>query len=136
MWAPQAGGADGVYLHMKSQAFEYKGCFGSNSAQQLLVPNGMPNFPWSAAWEHNSGAGDLLTVELTTIAGGKVSGPVVQKWTFAKGSLKGVLYYNTYNSNLLGGGDGGGVQNGAVIQIAPTGASPSWLISIPGSVSL
>src|SRR6202171_2151331 len=35
MWAPQAGGADGVYLHMKSQGYEYKGCFGANSLQQL-----------------------------------------------------------------------------------------------------
>ncbi len=26
-WAPQSGGADAVYLHMKSQLFEYKGCF-------------------------------------------------------------------------------------------------------------
>jgi hypothetical protein len=136
MWAPQSGGADGVYLHMKSQSFEYKGCFGANGLQQLLVPNTKPNYPWSAAWEHSNGAGDLLTVELTTIVGGKVSGPIRQKWTFAKGSLKGVLYYNTYNSGLLMGGDGGAAQNGAIMQIAPSGASPSLLISIPGAVPI
>jgi hypothetical protein len=135
MWVPQTGGADGVYLHMKSQSFEYRGCFGPNAAQQLYVPDSKPNYAWSAAWDHSAGARDSLTVELTTIAGGKVSGPIRQSWTFAKGSLKGMLYYNTYNSALNGNGsDGGALQNGAIMQIAPSGASPSLLISIPGLV--
>ncbi|HEY8089030.1 MAG TPA: hypothetical protein VIF09_14320, partial [Polyangiaceae bacterium] len=53
-WAPQSGGADGVYLHMQSNLFEYKGCFGKTNPMQLPVPDKV----WVTAWDQSTGAGD------------------------------------------------------------------------------
>ncbi|HEY5241365.1 MAG TPA: hypothetical protein VIJ22_07865, partial [Polyangiaceae bacterium] len=61
-WTPQSGGDDGVYLHLHSSLFDYKGCFGATTPQQLPVPDKV----WSTAWAQSTGANDPLTVELTT----------------------------------------------------------------------
>ncbi len=51
-------------------------------------------------------------MQVSTITGrGTVSGAIEETWTFAKGSLAGVVYYNTYGSNLVPGQTG---QNVAV----------------------
>ena len=123
-WVPQSGGADGVYLHMHSMLFDYQGCFGApNPPEQLPVPDKA----WVTAWDQSTGAGDPLTVEMTTIAGGKVSGPISQKWTFSLGSLKGVVYYNTYTSPQVN-------NNGAVMVIQPGASKPTPFLTIPGSL--
>jgi hypothetical protein len=121
-WTPEAGGADGVYLHLHSNLFDYKGCFGATNPMQLPVPDKA----WTTAWAQSTGAGDPLQVELTTIAGGKVSGPIKEAWTFALGSLKGVVYYNTYTSPQVG-------NNGAVMVIQPGAAKPSPFLTIQGT---
>jgi hypothetical protein len=124
-WSPQSGGApDGVYLHMKSQLFEYKGCFGKTSPTQLPIPAK----DWNAALSQSNGGADQLSVSLTTITGGKVSGPITEHWTIALGSLKGIIYYNTYTSQIAG-------NNGAVMKLTPGNATPTALLSIPGSAS-
>jgi hypothetical protein len=123
-WTPQSGGADGVYLHLKSNLFEYKGCFGSTNPMQLPVPDKA----WVTAWQQSTGAGDPLHVELTTIAGGKVSGPITEAWTFALGSLKGLVYYNTYSSPQV-------ANNGAVMVIQPGAAKPSPFLTTPGTLT-
>jgi hypothetical protein len=124
-WTAQSGGTpDGVYLHMKSQLFEYKGCFGKTSATQLPIPANR----WNQALSQSNGGADVLTVELTTIAGGKVSGPITERWTIALGSLKGIIYYNTYTSQIAG-------NNGAVMQLKPGSATPTALLAIPGTAS-
>ncbi len=51
-WTPQSGGADGVYLHLKSNLFEYKGCFGATNPMQLPVPDKA----WTTAWQQSTGA--------------------------------------------------------------------------------
>jgi hypothetical protein len=124
-WDPQtggAGGADAVYVHLQSSQFEYKGCFGPTNPTQLPVPAKA----WTQAWLQSGGAPDPLTVELTTMAGGKVSGPIRETWIFALGSLKGIVYYNTYTSQIAG-------NNGAVMAIAAGAATPTALIALPGT---
>jgi hypothetical protein len=121
-WAPQSGGADAVYLHMKSQIFEYKGCFGKTSPMQLTIPA----TAWAGAWNQSNGSADPLSVEVTTIAGGKVSGPITEHWTFALGSLKGLIYYNTYTSPQVG-------NNGAVMVVKPGTSMPTPLLAITGT---
>jgi hypothetical protein len=123
-WAPQSGGADGIYLHMKSQLFEYKGCFGKQTPGEQLA---IPASAWSKALNQSNGGADLLTVELTTIAGGKVSGPITERWTIALGSLKGLIYYNTYTSQIAG-------NNGAVMMLKPGDTKPTALLAIAGTV--
>ena len=121
-WAPQAGGTDGLYVHMRSQLFDYKGCFGPQNPARFPIPASV----WIKAWLQSTGASDPITVELTTIAGGKASGPISETWTFALGSLKGSIYYNTYTSPQV-------ANNGAVMRIQPGATSPTALLTIPGT---
>ncbi|MGH7297322.1 MAG: hypothetical protein ACRELB_20460, partial [Polyangiaceae bacterium] len=121
-WTPQSGGAEGVYLHLYSNLFDYKGCFGATSPQQLPVPDKA----WTTAWQQSTGAGDLLHVELTTIVGSTVSGPIKEAWTFALGSLKGLVYYNTYTSPQVN-------NNGAVMVIQPGASTPSPFLVVQGT---
>jgi hypothetical protein len=124
-WSPQSGGPpDGVYLHMKSQLFEYKGCFGKTNPAQLPIPANR----WNQALSQSNGGADLLTVELTTVTGGTVSGPITERWTIAIGSLKGIIYYNTYTSMIAG-------NNGAVMMLKPGNTTPTALLAIQGSAS-
>ncbi len=121
-WTPQAAGTPtGVYVHLSSQLFDYKGCFGPTNPAQLPIPAKA----WSTAWAQSNGAGDPLKVELTTLVGSTVSGPITESWTFALGSLKGVVYYNTYTSPQVN-------NNGAVMVIQPGASSPSPFLTIPG----
>lgn len=121
-WTPQAAGTPtGVYVHLSSQLFDYEGCFGPTSPAQLPIPA----TAWSTAWAQSTGAGDPLKVELTTIVGTTVSGPITESWTFALGSLKGVVYYNTYTSPQVN-------NNGAVMVIQPGASSPTPFLTIAG----
>ena len=118
----QSAKPDGVYLHMHSNTFDYQGCFaGSNPGQLPLPPNA-----WNAAFQQSLGAADPLTVELSTLSGGKVSSKITETWTFALGSLKGAVYYNTYSSQLTSPADG------AVMVIPAGAAKPSLLLTVPG----
>ncbi|HEY1690705.1 MAG TPA: hypothetical protein VGG39_01000 [Polyangiaceae bacterium] len=121
-WTPQSGGADGVYVHMHSTLFDYKGCFGATNPMQIPVPDAV----WASAWAQSTGANDPLKVELTTIAGTTVSGPITESWTFALGSLKGLVYYNTYTSPQVN-------NNGAVMVIQPGAAKPSPFLVVQGT---
>ncbi len=121
-WTPQAAGTPtAVYLHLSSQLFDYKGCFGPTNPARLPVPAKA----WSTAWAQSKGAGDPLKVELTTMVGTTVSGPITESWTFALGSLKGLVYYNTYTSPQVN-------NNGAVMVIQPGAATQSPFLTIPG----
>ena len=59
-------------------------------------------------------------VEVTKISGGQVTGPVTENWHIAQGSLKGTVYYNSYDSPMANGG--------AVLQIQPGAAQPTVLM--------
>ena len=102
----------GVYLHLHSKKYDFKGCYAGSAPPQLKVDE----TEWATAYAQSGGASDPLTVELSTMTGGMVSGPIKESWTFAKGDLAGVVYYNTYGSKLVPGQMG---QNGAVMKIAP-----------------
>jgi hypothetical protein len=121
-WTPQsAGSASGVYLHMSSQLFDYTGCFGATDPADLSIPDGA----WSAAWAQSNGVNDPVKIELTTITGSAVSGPITETWTFALGNLRGVVYYNTYTSPQVN-------NNGAVMAIQPGAAKPSPFLVVSG----
>jgi hypothetical protein len=100
-----------VYLYLSSKNYTFTGCFKGTNPPQLQIPE----VEWATAYAQSAGKGDPLTVELSTITGGTVSGAIKESWTFAKGSLAGVVYYNTYGSKLVPGQAAGG--NGAVMKI-------------------
>ena len=114
----QTGTPDGVYVHLSSQKYDYKGCFKGSNPPQLKLDA----VEWATAYAQSGGKSDPLTVEVSTITGGTVSGPIKETWTFAKGSLAGIVYYNTYGSKLVPGQTG---QNGAVMKIPQGAAQPT-----------
>jgi WD40-like Beta Propeller Repeat len=113
MW--DGASADYVYVHLKSNAFEYKGCLAPTAAGQILLPQDV----WVAAGAHASGAADPYTLSLSTIASGTVKGPITEALVIAPATLKGSIYYNTYSTKLGSGGAGGLGGQGAVLRIAP-----------------
>ena len=57
---------------------------------------------------------------MTKIAGGKVAGPITETWPVAQGSLRGTIYYETYDSPLAGG-----VRLGRHHEIQPGATQPT-----------
>ena len=129
--------AEGVYIHLYSDDFDYKGTFGRPPTQ---LPDGTPLLPAGAAfvrhpipqeiWEKatRSAAGGSLTVELVVAAGGVAYGPIKQTWTIANGPLKGTVYYQSYGTSLAknyGGAVGGdGRFGGATLAISARSPEP------------
>jgi WD40-like Beta Propeller Repeat len=100
----------------------------------------LPQDVWDAVGRQTGGRSDPLSVELTTLSGQSAAGPIKASWVIAQATLKGSIYYNSYNSQLgnpaaglagglgglaggLGGfgGIGGGVggNNGSILRIRP-----------------
>ncbi len=106
----QTGTPDGVYLHLHSNRFDFKGCYKGSDPPSLALDD----MTWATAYAQSGGKSDPLTVELSTVSGGTASGAIKETWIFARGSLAGDVYYNTYDSKLVPGQTN---QNGAVMRI-------------------
>ncbi len=115
---------DAVYVHLSSQRFDYKGCFAGSTPPRVTLP---PNV-WARAFAQSGGPSDPLTVAITTSAGDAVRGPIVETWTFAKGSLKDVVYFDTYTSNLAG-------DRAAVLSMDPRTGQVSTFLTDPAGTS-
>jgi hypothetical protein len=123
-WQPAPGPIDGVYLHISSKNFDYKEVFAAMPAAQLELPIDA----WDTAAQESLGTGDPAIVELTTISGNVVTGPITQRWTFARGQLKSAVYYNTYNSAKTL------PNNGAVMRILPHAREPEVVKTVGGGI--
>jgi hypothetical protein len=121
-WSSAGGAVDGIYLHIHSSAFDYKEVFAGTATASLEVPEDA----WNAASAQSQGAADPTTVELTTISGSVVSGPISQQWIFARGQLKSAVYYNTYDSAAVV------PNNGAVMRILPLARQPEVIKTVQG----
>jgi len=111
MWDGVTG--DYVYVHIKTQLFEYKGCLTPTAAGQLQLPQAV----WDQAGAKTLGTADPATVELSVMSGGTVTGPATFSWTIAQATIKGSIFYNSYTS-LLPGNIGG-----SVLRIQPGGTA-------------
>jgi hypothetical protein len=109
MW--DGASADYVYVHLKSNAFEYKGCLAPTATGQILLPQDI----WVAASSHAAGEADPFSLSLTTISGSTVTGPITEPLIIAPATLKGSIYYNSYTTKLTTSPGGGG----AVLRIVP-----------------
>ena len=118
-WAGPA--ADSVYVHIKSNAFEYHGCFGPTNPLRIPLPANV----WAGVTEKASGIQDPVNVEITTGSSGRVSGPIKEVWAIAPATMKGAIYYNTYGSPQAMG-------NGAVMRIVPGQARPQLYFNETG----
>jgi hypothetical protein len=119
----QLGGVapDGALVHVSLPSLKYKGFFGaSNPGRVVLSP---------AVWQAitlAAQAKDDLKIEVTKISAGQVSGPIAEHWTIAQGSLRGSIYYETYNSKLI---EDGGLDPVGIMQIQPGAAQPKVIKS-------
>jgi hypothetical protein len=111
-----AGAApDAVYVQVSFSTLTYQGFYGaSNPGQVTLSPQ-----LWTTITESASGT-DAVKVQVTKISGGQVTGPITETWRIAQGSLKGTVYYSSYDSPLANGG--------AVLTIQPGAAAPTVLM--------
>jgi hypothetical protein len=121
------GAADAVYIHIQSMAFEYKGCLKPTAAGQLQLPEDI----WATAGQKTHGKGDTYSIELTTLQKGAVNGPASLHISIAQATIKGSIYYNSYNSNLAASapamGFGGGPMGGVVLRIPQGGKAELFL---------
>ena len=113
----QWGGEPATYVrvHVKSSTLDYETFFGASDPARAVMS--------AAAWTtitESAAPGDPLTIEATKLSASGVTGPSAETWTIAQGSLKGTVYYNTYDSPLNNG-------NGAVMRVKP-GASAEILL--------
>jgi hypothetical protein len=130
MW--DQGPADLIYVHIKSSLFEYKGCVVPTADGQFELPADV----WSAAEASTKGGNDPFAVELSVLKGTVARGPIRETIFIAAATLKGTIYYNSYESKLVSlvgassgtsatsvnipGLDGGfGAGSGAVLRIRP-----------------
>jgi hypothetical protein len=120
----QTGTPDGVYVRLGSSLFSYTGCFPGSSPTNIAVPT----MPWLTAWSQSKGKADPLTVEVATSTGGTIASSTTT-WVFAKGSLAGDVYYNTYGSKLVPGQMN---QNGAVMRIQKGATQPDAFLYTAG----
>lgn len=130
MWAGPA--ADAVYVHIKSNIFEYRGCLTPNADGQVTLDQSV----WDQAGQRSFGRDDSYTIELTLWSQGAAVGPVTLHIQIAQAAIKGSIYYNSYASKLapatagldptgLGafGLPGGGLGGGVVLRIPPGGSA-------------
>lgn len=98
-----------VHIETASKSLVYDGFFGAASPARIDLP--------AATWKTvtlSGGKNEAVTIGVTKISGGQVTGPVKETWSFAQAALKGTVYYNSYNSQLANG-------IGAVLKLKPGG---------------
>jgi len=132
-WDYSKGDADAIKLELstKSGSFRWSGSFGRPAILAdtggAFVQHPIPQDVWEAATNSASGKADPLTVAVTVASEGEAYGPLEQTWVIADARLSGVIYYNSYGTNLAKnftgamGGDGkfGGATLG--IRVGDTG---------------
>ncbi len=115
---------DAVYVHVSSPSLDYKGYFGPSSPGRAE--------PSKAAWAAitlAAKASDPLKVEVTKLSAGAAAGPITQNWKIAEGSLRGVIYYETYGSAILGG-----FASVGIMKIQPGASTPTIVANGCGNV--
>jgi hypothetical protein len=105
----QLGGvkADATYVKISAANFSYEAFAAGDAATRIVLPDQV----WRGV-TLSAKPGDWVEVAVSKASGGVITGPVSQRWLIAPGSLKGLVYYNTYRSKLAG-------DNGAVMRIKP-----------------
>lgn len=122
--------ADGALIKLSATNYQYKGIFGRPYALASGAPfqrYPIPQDVWDAATK--TAAGGTLKLELTISSGGKAYGPLASTWKIARGLLKGVVYYQSYGTNLAKNENGaintpGGLFGGATLAIKPGKTDP------------
>ncbi len=107
-----------VRIHLEQKNFSFDGFYGGSAlVNQPIDPNA-----WKKALYGNGG--DALHADLYVADQNTVWGPISEDWPVAAGTLKGTVYYNSYNSGL----NANGATTGAVLAIKPGATAPTLAI--------
>jgi hypothetical protein len=121
--------ADATRVTMSAGDFHYEGFFPASTPVKVTLPAKF----WDAATKSTKGT-DKLEVTVSKLSAGAVTGPVKESWGIAQGSLKGVIYYNTYLSKLANGGAVMRVRPGSSAQVVKAGCTVCHSVSAQGNV--
>ena len=113
-----------VYVHISFGTLDYKGYFTGVTPSSVTLSAPM----WLAITVAAKGT-DAVKVDVTKTTGAVVAGPITETWTIAQGSVRGSIYYETYGSALLGGGNSVGI-----MKILPGATQPTPFKSGCGNV--
>ncbi len=118
-----------TYVHVTSKNLEYKGFFGASTPGRVSISPAT----WATITK-SVGPSDPVKVEVTKSTAGAITGPITETWTIAQGSLKGTVYYNTYNSPLANGGAVMRIKPGASADVLSGGCTVCHAVSAQGNV--
>jgi WD40-like Beta Propeller Repeat len=111
------GASDAESVHITSKTLDYTGYFAGGVANQVKLS--LPQKSWVAV-NAAVGAGDVASVQVTKISGGKVTGPIAESWPIAQGNVRGTVFYETYGSTVAGGRN-----SVALLKISPGATTPT-----------
>jgi WD40-like Beta Propeller Repeat len=115
----QFGGtsAQDVYVHITATTLDYTGFF---TPPMGPVAFALTQPMWDAVLAAVQSSKDPVRVAVTKLFEGNVTGPISQTWFVAEGSLRGTIYYETYDSQILGG-----IGSVGIMKIQPGSAAPT-----------
>jgi len=149
-WDWTIGDADAIQITLAttSGSFSYTGIFGP---PQILGQTGgkfirmpVPQDIWDAATNSAGGPNpnnivDKLTLSLTVAKSAVGYGPISQTYTIAPGRLDGIIYYNSYGTQLAqnysGAVGGNGKFGGAVLSIHVGDTAPQLTAGSSGGTA-
>jgi hypothetical protein len=117
MW-DQNVATDQIYVEAKSRTWSYVACPQTPDKVRFQLPDDV----WKGAASYSEGPNDPVVVKLVMSSGGMMQGPVTLNLKFALATLKGAIYYNSYQSKLAN-------NNGAVLKLIPGEAQPTLFLT-------
>ncbi len=126
-WDWSVGDADAIEIGLRTTtgSFSWTGTF---ARPAILMTTGgkfirhpIPQDIWQMATDTAGGTSDQIIVSLTVAKGGVAYGPITETWTVATARLSGIIYYNSYGTQLVqnytGAVGGNGSFGAAVLSI-------------------
>lgn len=149
-WDWSIGDADAIQIELSttSGSFSWTGQFARPAILQQtggkFIRHPIPQDVWAMATDSAGGptpnsTPDQVTVRLTVASGGQAYGPIEETWTVAPARLSGIIYYNSYGTQLaqnFGGAVGGNhMFGGAVLSIHVGDTGPKLVAGANGNES-
>jgi hypothetical protein len=123
------GRADALLITATAGDFSYRGYFGTSS------PAGVTLSP--AIWKAltlSAAATDDVEISATRLTDQVVTGPIAEHWRIAAADLRGIIYYNTYQSPRAGGAAIMRVRPGQDAEVFQAGCTACHSVSARGNV--
>jgi hypothetical protein len=120
------GSADAIRVEITSPTMSYVGYFGASTPANAQLPAKS----WAAVTAQ-AGAADHVTASVTRLSMGVVEGPIKETWSVAQGSIRGRIYYETYNSAIIGGAAAMGI---GIMSLTAGAATPTPIATGCGNV--